>query len=606
MMGKELSTIVIILILLSVLGGSTQVIGGSDSLSYVNSNLESEEIENISIRSNDALREFADEKDLSGNGSEENPYLLANYTIDGMGDDYGVYLEDTELHFVIKNCKIYNSSESGIKINGVSNFTLENSIVKSYSDTPDGINIISSENIVIKSSSIYENDKGISLRDGANNNTITNNNISNNADRGVHIEGSQDNLIYHNIFFKNENQARDDGDNQWDQGEKGGNYWSDYEDLYPKANESIYTGIWDTPYEIFSENDNEDEYPLISPIGPPTNVEARPVRDEYVEVSWDEPLYSIRYPVEEIIIYRGEEEDNLSVYEDISSSAGEFRDENVTEGNTYYYGLTASNEKYVSVMSEVQSAQPDTTRPEVEDHYPMYDDEEVPINATIEVEFSEEMDENSIQISVEDDEGEKIEGNLSGKDTKFYFDPHENLSYETTYHVAVTGSDIAANELESPYTWSFTTVSDTGMVRGRVINEEGEPLENVRIYVDEENHTFTNASGGFQLEVPSGDITLEISKDGYQDREIEIQVNQSEEKEIEDIILNEQEGIISRWFWPLALAGGGILLLGMIALFMFFYHWEEEEPALDEDIYDIDYEDVDQEEFESWWEDEDS
>jgi len=626
-MEEKISAIIIILILLSLLGSSPPAMGGQGSLSDINTTLGSEEIRNISIEGDDELRKFADKRDLYGNGSQEAPYELTNLTIDGMGENYSVYLENIELHFVIKNCKIYNSSESGIKINRVANFTLENNFVKNSThgisilssenitikesniyDTTNGINIISSENIIIKNSSIFENDRGVSLREGTNNNTITNNNISNNDIWGVQISESNNNLIYHNIFFENEIQAHDEGDNQWDRGEKGGNYWSDYENRYPKANESIYTGVWDTPYEILPEDDNEDGYPLISPIGPPTNFRVHPVRDEYVEITWDSPRYSIRYPVEEIILYRGKERENLSVYATFNSSVREFRDEDVNETETYHYGLKASNENHVSVMSEISSAQPDTTLPEVENVYPMGED--APIDPTIKVEFSEEMIADSIQIFMEDDDGENIELEEMDEDPddiEFYFVPKENLSYETRYEVSVNGSDKASNWLESPYTWSFTTISDTGMIRGRVVNEEGEALENVKIYVDEDHQTFTNDSGGFQLEVPSGNITIEFSREGYENKEKEFQINQSDLKIIEeDIVLREQEGIISRWFWPMAFAGGGILLLGVLALLISFYHWEEEEPPLDDDIYDIDYEDVDQEEFESWWEDEDS
>jgi nitrous oxidase accessory protein NosD len=39
-----------------------------------------------------------------------------------------------------------------------------------------------------------------------------------------------------------------------------GNYWSDYEEKYPDAEEIDTTGIWDTPYRIGRDNDN---YPLM-------------------------------------------------------------------------------------------------------------------------------------------------------------------------------------------------------------------------------------------------------------------------------------------------------------------------------------------------------
>jgi len=50
--------------------------------------------------------------------------------------------------------------------------------------------------------------------------------------------------------------------NVWDDGyPSGGNYWSDYEERYPNATEIDGTGIWDTPYVI--DENNEDNYPIV-------------------------------------------------------------------------------------------------------------------------------------------------------------------------------------------------------------------------------------------------------------------------------------------------------------------------------------------------------
>ena len=46
----------------------------------------------------------------------------------------------------------------------------------------------------------------------------------------------------------------------------GGNYWSNYEEMYPDATERDNSRIWDTPY-IIDEN-NRDRYPLMSPWTP--------------------------------------------------------------------------------------------------------------------------------------------------------------------------------------------------------------------------------------------------------------------------------------------------------------------------------------------------
>jgi nitrous oxidase accessory protein NosD len=49
-----------------------------------------------------------------------------------------------------------------------------------------------------------------------------------------------------------------------------GNYWSDYEEKYPDAEEIDTTGIWDTPYRIGRDNDN---YPLMKNLAPALQIQ---------------------------------------------------------------------------------------------------------------------------------------------------------------------------------------------------------------------------------------------------------------------------------------------------------------------------------------------
>ena len=57
--------------------------------------------------------------------------------------------------------------------------------------------------------------------------------------------------------------ATDDSNGIWDNGEDG-NYWSDYEERYPDAKELDGSGVWDTPYVI--DENNQDNYPLMNPV----------------------------------------------------------------------------------------------------------------------------------------------------------------------------------------------------------------------------------------------------------------------------------------------------------------------------------------------------
>ena len=99
-------------------------------------------------------------------------------------------------------------------------------------------------------------------------NTIRNNIIKNNG-FGVSLGVSSDNTIYHNNFINNTEQANyvyGSYSNVWDDDyPSGGNYWSDYEERYPDAEELDGSGIWNTTYVI--DENNRDRYPLMSPWG---------------------------------------------------------------------------------------------------------------------------------------------------------------------------------------------------------------------------------------------------------------------------------------------------------------------------------------------------
>ena len=115
-------------------------------------------------------------------------------------------------------------------------------------------------------SSVYDNNinnnsVGLGLSGSAGcsvyNNTATNNKF------GVKIEHSSNDTIYHNNFINNTSQVYTEYSmNVWDDGyPSGGNYWSDYEERYPNATEIDYSGIWDTPYVI--DENNQDNYPIV-------------------------------------------------------------------------------------------------------------------------------------------------------------------------------------------------------------------------------------------------------------------------------------------------------------------------------------------------------
>jgi len=98
---------------------------------------------------------------------------------------------------------------------------------------------------------------------GCSNNTVTGNNITKNLANGIYLYYSQNNRFFHNNFISNTNQVYDVGasSNIWDNGVEG-NHWNNYEDKYPNDTEPDSSGIWNTPYVL--DGNNQDNYPLVN------------------------------------------------------------------------------------------------------------------------------------------------------------------------------------------------------------------------------------------------------------------------------------------------------------------------------------------------------
>lgn len=166
----------------------------------------------------------------------ENIEILNSFFTD---NKYGILMFDSS------NCKI-----------------IDNTCINSDAS---GIHLFNCHNMLLKNNNLFNGFWGCYIY--GNNNIIKKSKLNSNYYIGLEVSGSL-NQIYHNFFFNNGHSAYGYGMNQWDNGIYG-NYWSDFEEKYPHAKKLSLKGIWDTPYEIPGDGDNQDNYPLLKPYGRP-------------------------------------------------------------------------------------------------------------------------------------------------------------------------------------------------------------------------------------------------------------------------------------------------------------------------------------------------
>ncbi|HHF53439.1 MAG TPA: DUF5123 domain-containing protein, partial [candidate division WOR-3 bacterium] len=113
---------------------------------------------------------------------------------------------------------------------------------------------------------------------------------------------------------------------------------------------------------------------------------------------------------------------------------------------------------YGNTPEASKSSGVDTTPPTITASSPT--GENVSIDTTISVTFSEAMNKTSAEgaFSI----SPSVSGSFSWDGNKMIFTPDSNLAYNTTYTVNISTSaeDLAGNNLESPYSWQFTTIEE--------------------------------------------------------------------------------------------------------------------------------------------------
>lgn len=168
---------------------------------------------------------------MSGSGTATDPYIIEGWRIDAPNAEYGIYIDHTTRHFVIRDCVVERARTAGIYFNTVRNGRIE-SVQVSLSN--NAVYFLNATDNVLAGSVIAKCRLGV-----------------------VMAAESRDNVIVGNAFIDNGMSGHDpQRRNRW-YDEAGGNYWSDYAGVDDNGD-----GIGDDPYYPL-----RDSYPLMaSPI----------------------------------------------------------------------------------------------------------------------------------------------------------------------------------------------------------------------------------------------------------------------------------------------------------------------------------------------------
>jgi len=181
----------------------------------------------ISVNGNSDWINLKNAEKCTGLGTSSDPYIVKDLVIDGGGSGNCILIENTDVHFKIENCTLYNSG--GIWGNGgirfgelVSNgLVINNTIYDSYNgifielgtnlnlsknnifnNSGAGMHLFNSLNNEISENIILTNNQGIILSNSSSN-TISGNEVSNNVNVGITLmDKSKDNKVLGNVFNK--------------------------------------------------------------------------------------------------------------------------------------------------------------------------------------------------------------------------------------------------------------------------------------------------------------------------------------------------------------------------------------------------------------------
>ncbi|ADD08459.1 Fibronectin type III domain protein [Aciduliprofundum boonei T469] len=142
---------------------------------------------------------------IGGSGTKDDPYIISGWDIDAHGAGAAIYIGNTTVYFVVKNCYLHNASYhsdlyfegDGITLYNVTNGNLENN--NCSNNGWDGIGIWYSSNNTISSNICSNNRQQVGINMWSSSNNVISNNTCSNNWVGIGIgSSSNNNRLYGN------------------------------------------------------------------------------------------------------------------------------------------------------------------------------------------------------------------------------------------------------------------------------------------------------------------------------------------------------------------------------------------------------------------------
>ena len=141
---------------------------------------------------------------LKGSGTEEDPYLIKDLTIDVSGEDFALMIENSNVHFKIMKCTFRNGAIENERTAAVILAGTQNGVIfkNTFFGSNGGLALIGTQNILVHKNIFTENQAGIFLQ-WAMFNTLKQNELKNNFGPGIMLSTAHKTIIEKNKISGN-------------------------------------------------------------------------------------------------------------------------------------------------------------------------------------------------------------------------------------------------------------------------------------------------------------------------------------------------------------------------------------------------------------------